>query len=42
MAEQEDLENQLNNVSDYDNSEVEESELSVNRMKNKKNLFYLF
>jgi hypothetical protein len=30
MAEQEDLENQLNNVSDYDNSEVEENELSVN------------
>jgi hypothetical protein len=32
MAEQEDLEHQLNNVSDDDGSELEESELSVNRM----------
>ena len=30
MAEQEDLEHQLNNVSDDDGSELEESELSVN------------
>jgi hypothetical protein len=30
MAEQEDLEQQLNNVSDDDGSELEESELSVN------------
>lgn len=29
MAEQEDLEHQLNNVSDDDGSELEESELSV-------------
>jgi len=46
MAEQEDLEHQLNNVSDDDfllggddGSELEESELSVNRMKEKQNLF---
>jgi hypothetical protein len=46
MAEQEDLEQQLNNVSDDDlllggddGSELEESELSVNR---KKNIIYLF
>jgi hypothetical protein len=40
MAEQEDLEQQLNNVSDDDGSELEESELSVNRSQ-KKNIVSL-